>query len=64
MEKEPTEVINARVGEAVRLFLLEHPLVAPEMARSIVQLNGKRGIRDVDELIGIEQYANAHSNAE
>lgn len=64
MGQKPTEMKDARIGEAVQLFLLENPLVAPELARSIVEFNWRRGVRDVDELTAIEQYANTYSDSD
>ena len=53
------EVIDG-IQEAVQLFLLENPLVEPELARAVVQFNWERGARDFEDLVCVEQYANAH----
>ena len=50
--------------EAVKLFLLENPMVEPELARDIVLFNRERGVRDLEDLICIEQFANTYSDTD
>ena len=50
--------------EAVQLFLLENPLVELDLARAVVQFNWERDARGLDDLIGVEQYANTYADAD
>ena len=50
--------------EALKLFMMENPMVEPELAYDIILFNWQRGVRDLEDLTCIEEYANTYSDAD